>query len=69
MKDWSECPEVERSPARVSGAWVFRGSRVPVKALFENLGDGATVDEFLGWFPEVKRDQIQVVLEFAAGQP
>ena len=42
---------------------------MPVKALFENLGDGATVDEFLGWFPEVKRDQIQVVLEFAAGQP
>jgi uncharacterized protein (DUF433 family) len=66
MKDWSECPEVERSPARVSGAWVFRGSRVPVKALFENLEDGATVDEFLEWFPGVKRDQIEAVLDFAA---
>lgn len=66
MKDWSECPEVERSPARVSGAWVFRGSRVPVKALFENLEDGATVDEFLDWFPGVKRVQIEAVLDFAA---
>ena len=66
MKDWSQCPEVERSPARVSGAWVFRGSRVPVKALFENLEDGATVDEFLDWFPGVKRVQIEAILDFAA---
>ena len=44
---------VERSPARVSGAWVFRGTRVPVKALFENLEDGATLDQFLEWFPGV----------------
>lgn len=66
MKDWSECPEVERSPTRVSGAWLFQGSRVPVKALFENLGDGATVDEFVDWFPGVKRDQIEAVLDFAA---
>lgn len=66
MKDWSECPEVERSPTRVSGAWLFRGSRVPVKALFENLEDGATVDEFLDWFPGVKRGQVEAVLDFAA---
>lgn len=66
MKDWSECPEVERSLTRVSGAWVFRGSRVPVKALFENLEDGATVDEFLEWFPGVRRSQVEAVLDFAA---
>ena len=66
MKDWSECHEVERSPERVSGAWLFRGTRVPVKALFENLEDGATVDEFLEWFPGVRRSQVEAVLDFAA---
>jgi len=43
MLDWSQCPLVEHSPDKVSGAWVFRNTRVPVKALFENLEDGATV--------------------------
>lgn len=66
MKDWSECHEVERSPERVSGAWLFRGTRVPVKALFENLEDGATVDDFLNWFPGVERRQVEAVLDFAA---
>jgi uncharacterized protein (DUF433 family) len=65
MIDWSDCPEVTASPDVVSGAFVFRGSRVPVKALFENLEDGATVGEFLQWFPGVKREQIEAVLEFA----
>jgi hypothetical protein len=51
MLDWSQCPAVERSPDRVSGAWVFRGTRVPVVALFENLESGARVEEFLEWFP------------------
>lgn len=41
MIDWSSCPAVERDPERVSGAWVFRGTHVPVAALFENLEDGA----------------------------
>jgi len=50
----------------MSGAWVFLGTRVPVKALFENLEDGATVDEFLEWFPGVGRRQVEAVLEFAA---
>lgn len=49
----------------MSGAWVFRGTRVPVKALFENLEDGATVDQFLEWFPGVTREQTLAVLEFA----
>jgi uncharacterized protein (DUF433 family) len=65
MLDWTECTAVERSPARVSGAWVFRGTRVPVKALFENLEDGATLDQFLEWFPGVTREQALAVLEFA----
>ncbi len=65
MIDWSECPAVERNPAKVSGAWLFRGTRVPVKALFENVEGGATVDEFLEWFPGVAREQVDAVLEHA----
>jgi uncharacterized protein (DUF433 family) len=66
MKDWTECPHVERIAGKVSGSWLFTGTRVPVTALFENLEDGATVDEFLEWFPGVKREQVEAVLEFAA---
>ena len=63
MLDWSSCPEVDREPGKVSGAWVFRGTRVPVSALFENLEGGATIDEFLQWFPGVTRHQVEGVLE------
>ena len=49
----------------MSGAWVFKNTRVPVKALFENLESGATIDQFLEWFPGVTREQAQAVLEFA----
>lgn len=63
--EWTRCSAVERSTDRVSGAWVFRGTRVPVKSLFENLEDGAAVDDFLAWFPGVGRDQVVAVLEFA----
>lgn len=66
MLDWSTCPAVERDPAKLSGAWVFRGTRVPVSALFENLEGGATVEQFLGWFPGVARAQADAVLEHAA---
>lgn len=65
MFNWSDCSSIERSPDRVSGAWVFRGTRVPVAALFDNLDSGATVDEFLDWFPGVTRDQVDDVLAFA----
>jgi uncharacterized protein (DUF433 family) len=65
MLDWSECPAVERSPGRVSGEWLFKGTRVPVKALFENLEDGARVDDFLEWFPGVTRTQAEDVLRHA----
>ena len=66
MKGWSECQAVERIHGKVSGAWLFRETRVPVRALFENLEDGATVDEFLEWFPGVTRRQVEAVLDFAA---
>lgn len=54
---------IERNPGIVSGQWVFRGTRVLLTALFENLRDGATVDQFLEWFPGVKRQQVIAVLE------
>ena len=66
MIDWSSCPAVERDADRVSGAWVFRGTRVPVAALFENVEDGATVQHFLEWFPGVTSQQARSVLEHAA---
>lgn len=66
MIDWSTCPAVERDPERVSGAWVFRGTRVPVAALFENLEDGAQVAQFVQWFPGVSMEQVRAVLEHAA---
>jgi uncharacterized protein (DUF433 family) len=65
MLDWSQCSAVERIPGKVSGTWLFVGTRVPVSALFENLEGGATVDEFLDWFPGVTRVQIDAVLEHA----
>ena len=65
MLDWSQCPAVERVPGKVSGAWVFKDTRVPVRALFENLEDGATVNDFLAWFPAVTREQVEAVLEHA----
>ncbi len=66
MIDWSKCPEVESSADRVSGAWVFVGSRVPLAALFENLEDGVSVKEFTELFPGVRLAQARAVLEFAA---
>ena len=63
MKDWNNCDAVERNSNRVSGAWVFCGTRVPLSALFENLKDGASIAEFLDWFPGVKRSQVEAVLE------
>jgi uncharacterized protein (DUF433 family) len=65
MLDWSQCPAVERVSGKVSGAWLFKGTRVPVRALFENLEDGARVDDFLEWFPGVTRQQVELVLRHA----
>ncbi len=66
MIDWTTCAAVQRDPDRVSGAWVFRGTRIPVTALFENLEDGAQISEFLEWFPGVTLEQARTVLEHAA---
>ena len=66
MLDWTTCQAVERHPEKLSGAWVFRGTRVPVSSLFENLEGGATVEQFLQWFPGVTRAQADAVLEHAA---
>lgn len=65
MLDWSQCSAVERTPGKVSGAWLFKGTRVPVKALFENIEGGATIQQFLEWFPGVTRVQVDAVLDFA----
>ncbi len=64
MMDWSKCSEIERHPRKVSGVWVFKRTRVPVRALFENLQGGARVEDFLEWFPGVTRDQVDAVLRF-----
>jgi uncharacterized protein (DUF433 family) len=66
MIDWNSCDAVERSPDRLGGAWVFRGTRVPVKAFFENLEGGASLDDFVEWFPGVAREQVLAVLAHAA---
>jgi uncharacterized protein (DUF433 family) len=63
--DWSQCPAVESIPGKVSGAWVFKGTRMPVSLVFENLEAGATIEEIMDWF-HLTRDQIVDVLEFAA---
>lgn len=63
MKTWEELPAIEYHPGKVSGGWVFRGTRVPVAALFENLRDGATINQFLEWFPGVTQEQVAAVLD------
>ncbi len=66
MLDWSSCSAVERDPQRVSGEWVFCGTRIPVSALFENLEDGAQTAQFIEWFPGVTDKQVRAVLDHAA---
>jgi len=64
--DWSQCPAVERIPGKVSGAWVLRGTRMPVSTIFENLEAGANVDDILQWFDGLDREQVKAVIDFAA---
>ena len=61
--DWADCPAVEQDPQRVSGAWVFRGTRIPVAALFQNLEDGVSLTEFVEIFPGVTTEQSRLVAE------
>ena len=63
MPNWKECDAVERDPRKVSGAWVFSGTRVPLSALFENLRAGASIEQFLDWFQGVERWQVESVLD------
>lgn len=64
MLDWSQCPAVESVPGKRSGAWVFRGTRTPISAVFENLQD-MSIEELIEEFG-VTREQVEAVLEFAA---
>lgn len=63
--DWSQCPLVESVPGKVSGAWVFKDTRMPVSVVFQNLEAGATVDEIVEWF-DITPEQVKGVIEFAA---
>ena len=64
--DWSQCPAVESVPGKMSGAWVFRGTRMPVSVVFENLEDGITIDELVNLYDGLTREQVIAVLDFAA---
>ncbi|HET9359087.1 MAG TPA: DUF433 domain-containing protein [Vicinamibacterales bacterium] len=64
--NWSQCPAVERIPGKVSGAWVLKGTRMPVATIFENLEAGASIDDVLTWYEGLDRKQVQAVIEFAA---
>lgn len=63
--DWAQCHAVESVPGRLSGAWVFKGTRMPVASIFENLEYGSSLEEIIENY-DVTREQIQAVLEFAA---
>jgi uncharacterized protein (DUF433 family) len=65
LLDWSQCPAVESIPGKVSGAWVFKNTRMPVSIVFDNLEAGATIDEIVEWF-DVTPEQVKAVIEFAA---
>ena len=62
--DWSQCPAVESIPGRMSGAWVFRDTRLPVATVIENLED-LSIEDVMEQF-DVTREQIAAVLEFVA---
>ncbi len=64
--DWSQCAAVERVPGKLSGAWVLRGTRMPVATIFQNLEAGANLDDILSWFEGLDRDQVKAVIDFAA---
>ena len=64
--DWSQCSAVESVPGKLSGAWVLKGTRMPVSAIFENLEAGANIDDIMDWFDGLNREQVKSVIEFAA---
>ncbi len=64
--DWSQCPAVESVPDRVSGAWVLKGTRMPVSTIFESLEAGANIDDIMEWYDGLDRELVKAVIEFAA---
>jgi uncharacterized protein (DUF433 family) len=64
--DWSQCPAVESIPGKVSGAWVLKGTRMPVSAIFENIEAGANIDDLMEWFDGLDREQVISVIGFVA---
>jgi len=67
--DWSQCPAVESVPGKVSGAWVFRGTRIPAAAVFENLEDGLSIKEIVEMFDGLTEEQVKAVLRFRGAKP
>lgn len=64
--DWSKCAVVESIPGKVSGTWVFTGTRIPVATIFENLEDGYSIDEIVRMFDGLTSEQVRAVLDFTA---
>jgi uncharacterized protein (DUF433 family) len=69
MLDWTNCSAIERVSGKASGAWLFKGTRVPIAAAFENLSAGMSIEEFIEAFPGVTREQVEEVLRFASRDP
>lgn len=63
--DWSQCPTVESVPGKMSGAWVLKGTRMPVLAIFENLEAEANIEDILEWFDGLNRDQVKEIIHYA----
>ncbi len=68
MIDFDSCPAVERRPGTLSGVLIFKNTRLPICVLFENLAGGATIDEFMDWFPGAERSEIEQVLQHVANE-
>ena len=66
MPDWNDCPALESNSNKLGGERIFKGTRIPVRALFENLEAGATIENFLEWFPGVEEEKVKAVLDFAS---
>jgi uncharacterized protein (DUF433 family) len=64
--DWSQCPEVTRSPEVLGGAWVLKGTRVPIAGIFSNIESGVPIDEIPEIYEGVTVAQARAVLHFAA---
>jgi uncharacterized protein (DUF433 family) len=63
--DWSQCAAVESIPGKLGGAWVFRGTRIPVSAVFENMEDGLTISEIVALYEGLTLENVHAVLDFA----